>query len=155
MAGKFRIPSTWDPILIIFQILTVQSFNYASLVLVVTIATIMSGQMPSTRLIFNHTTLRLGNAKLVIISHIANSVIGAHLLKKFVERSKSCLDFSVTYFIIHFLIVWYRTGTMPDTFVWYFVNMMSAFIMCVMGEFLCRREEMKSIPISSADSNHN
>ena len=94
--------------------------------------------------------MRLGTAKMIIVAHLANSIVGAYLLKIFVERSKSCLDFSVTHYVIHFVLVWFYTGSIPDTFIWYFINACGIFLMCVGGELLCRREEMKSIPIASA-----
>lgn len=93
--------------------------------------------------------LRLGTAKLVILAHVSNALVGAYLLNLFVERTKLCLDFSLTYYGIHLLVVWYYSGSLPDTFIWYFVNVAGAFIMCVFAEFLCSREEMKPIPISS------
>lgn len=98
----------------------------------------------------SNKTMRLGTAKLVIIAHILNSLVGAYLLKIFVERSKSCLDFAVTHYGIHFIIVWCYSKSIPDTFIWYFVNIASACIMCIVAEFLCRREEMKCIPISAS-----
>lgn len=87
--------------------------------------------------------------KMVIIAHLSNSFVGAYLLKIFVERSKSCLDFSLTYYTIHLILVWYHTASIPDTFIWYLINGCGLFLMCVGGEFLCRREEIKSIPIAS------
>lgn len=93
--------------------------------------------------------LRLSISKTVIIAHLFNPLVSAYLLKIFVERSKSCLDFSITYYLIHFLLVWLYSGSIPDTFIWYFVNSVAACIMCVMGEYLCRREELKLIPISA------
>jgi len=94
--------------------------------------------------------MRLGTAKMIILAHILNSFAGAHLIKLFVERSKACLDFSLTYHMLHFISVWYYSKGIPDTFIWYFINAVSACIMCVASEFLCRREEMKSIIISSS-----
>lgn len=91
----------------------------------------------------------LGTAKLIILAHLGNSIIGAYLLKTFVERSKSCLDFSITYYVIHFILVWFYSKSIPDTFTWYIINIISACIMCVMAEVLCRREEMLSIPITA------
>lgn len=92
----------------------------------------------------------MGNGKLVIFAHLANAFAAAYLLKIFVERSKSCLDFSLTHYAIHFFCVWYYSKSIPDTFIWYFVNCVAVCIMCVTAEFLCRKEEMKLIPISSS-----
>ena len=150
MAGKFRGQTTWDPPLIIFQILTIQFLSYSTLTLLVLIATILSGYAPNCEHIFAAKMMRLGTARLTILAHITNAFISAYLLKIFVERSKACLDFSLTYYTIHFLLVWYYSRGLPDTFIWYFVNVISACIMCVTAEYLCRREEMKLIPISAS-----
>lgn len=86
---------------------------------------------------------------MVLVAHLVNPFVSAFLLKVFVERSRSCLDFSITYYFIHFLLVWFYSRSIPDTFIWYFVNSVAACIMCVTGEYLCRREELKLIPISA------
>lgn len=150
MAIKFRGQTKWDPALIIYQILTVQFLSYASLCLIIFFATCLTSYGPSIILIFDHSTMRLGTGKAIIFAHLLNALVGALLLKIFVERSKSCLDFSITYCILHFIAVWYYSRSIPDTFLWYFVNIAVAFIMCVTSELLCRREELKSIPISAA-----
>lgn len=148
MAGKFRGRTTWDPILIIYQILTVQLLSYASLSLLIFIAASISGYGPTTEFIFNPQLLRFDISRPVILAHILNGIPSAYLVKSFVERSKLCLDFTVTHFVINFILVWHY-NSMPDSFLWYFINILSSTIMCVTSEFLCRQEEMKSIPISA------
>jgi len=150
MGGKFRGGTKWDPILILGQIITVQLLSYASLTILITIMAEISGYSPSVTMIFDHRIMRLGTAKLIILAHLLNSFMNAYLLKTFVERSKLCLDFSLTYYSIHFICAWYYTRSMPDTFIWYFINVCGIFLMCVTSEFLCRKEEMKSIPISAS-----
>lgn len=84
---------------------------------------------------------------MIILAHLTNSFVSAFLIKSFVERSKSCLDFSLTYSVIHFLLVWNYSNTMPDTFLWYLVCATVTTMTCLTSEFLCRREEIKSVPI--------
>lgn len=150
MAGKFRGRSKWDPTLIIYQILTVQSLSYASLCLLLLVATGLSGFSPSIMFIFDHRMIGLGLANMIVLAHLANAFVSAYLLMIFVERSRQCLDFSITYYVVHFVCVWYYSRSIPDSFVWYFINIFGACIMCVTSEFLCRREEMRSIPISAS-----
>lgn len=94
--------------------------------------------------------MRLGTAKLVILAHLGNAVVAAFFVRYFVERSKSCLDFSLTHYFIHFILVWHYSEGIPDTFIWYFINVASICIMCIVSEFLCRKEEMKLIPVSAS-----
>lgn len=84
---------------------------------------------------------------MIILAHMTNALVGSYLLKIFVERTKSCLDFSLTYHIVHFALVWYYSRSLPDTFIWYFINACCACVMCVGGEFLCSRDEMRIIQL--------
>lgn len=83
----------------------------------------------------------------VILSFVLNAFIGALALRFIVGRTKLCLDFSCTFHFIHLVICWYYNGTFPSTFSWWFLNAICATLMCVGGEFLCLRIELKEIPV--------
>ncbi|KAG9510974.1 Protein SYS1-like protein [Fragariocoptes setiger] len=125
-----------------------QLLSYASLAIILCFTCIISGQPPSIPYIFNHKLLRLSSGTLVVVSHVINSLVGAYLLKVFVERSKACLDFTITNYTIHLLLTWWYTRSIPDTFQWWFINIVCISLMCITGEYLCRKEELKSIPLS-------
>lgn len=83
----------------------------------------------------------------VILSFVLNAFIGALALRFIVGRTKLCLDFSCTYHFIHLMVCWIYNGTFPSTFSWWFLNAVCATLMCVFGEFLCLKIELKEIPV--------
>lgn len=83
----------------------------------------------------------------VILSFVLNAFIGALILRFVVGRTKLCLDFSCTYHFIHLMVCWIYNGAFPSTFSWWFLNAACATLMCVFGEFLCLKIELKEIPV--------
>lgn len=83
----------------------------------------------------------------VILSFVLNAFIGALILRFVVGRTKLCLDFSCTYHFIHLIVCWIYNGAFPSTFSWWFLNAACATLMCVFGEFLCLKIELKEIPV--------
>jgi hypothetical protein len=63
-----------------------------------------------------------------------------------VEKSKKCLDFSFTLFVVHFLIVCIYNG-IPSTWDWWIVHILSMVSMVFLGEYLCAKREMEDIPL--------
>ena len=68
------------------------------------------------------------------------------LMAIIVEKSKKCLDFSFTLFIVHLLIVCAYDG-FPSTWDWWIVHICSMITMVLLGEYLCARREMEDIPL--------
>jgi hypothetical protein len=63
-----------------------------------------------------------------------------------VEKSKKCLDFSFTLFLIHLGFCTVYDG-MPATWDWWIVNIFGTIIMILLGEYVCSLREMKEIPL--------
>jgi protein SYS1 len=68
------------------------------------------------------------------------------LLAVIVEKSKKCLDFAVTLFLIHLGICTCYDG-MPGTLDWWIVNILGTIIMVLLGEYVCSIREMSDIPL--------
>jgi hypothetical protein len=68
------------------------------------------------------------------------------LMAIIVEKSKKCLDFGFTLFVVHFLIVCVYDG-FPSTWDWWIVHICSMVTMVLLGEYLCTRREMEDIPL--------
>jgi hypothetical protein len=68
------------------------------------------------------------------------------LLTIIVEKSKMCLDFSVTYFLIHLVISSFYYG-IPATADWWIVHIFSTIVMVLVGEYLCSLRELSDIPL--------
>ena len=68
------------------------------------------------------------------------------LLAIIVEKSKKCLDFSVTLFLIHlFSCIWY--AGMPSKLDWWIVHVLGTIVMVLLGEYLCSLKELSDIPL--------
>ncbi|UYV70696.1 SYS1 [Cordylochernes scorpioides] len=67
---------------------------------------------------------------------------------KLVKRTKLCLDFAATVYLMHTLICWYYNGAFPHTASWWLLYVVCLAVACVSAEFLCMRSEMRAIPLS-------
>ena len=74
------------------------------------------------------------------------STDSAVLLAVIVEKSKKCLDFAVTLFIIHLLLCWGYNG-IPAVSDWWIVHIAGTIVMVLLGEYLCSLKEMQDIPL--------
>jgi len=73
-------------------------------------------------------------------------VCSAVLLAIIVEKSKKCLDFSVTLFLIHLGLCTFYDG-LPSTWDWWIVHILETIIMILLGEYVCSVREMSDIPL--------
>lgn len=149
-SGSFRY-TQWDPCLIISQIVAMQSVMYLSLSLLVAIMQDLTGSTRTLDHLFEYHELHIvdNEGRAVILAFVFNAVIGAFALWMIVGRTKLCLDFSCTYHGLHLIACWYYNGSFPTTFSWWTLNIACGAVMCVAGEFLCLRTELKAIPLSN------
>lgn len=149
MGGHFRY-SVWDPFLIISQIVTIQSIYYMSLGMWIFITDVMFGYSQSLDQLFLYKELHVKDihGRCITGSFLLNSLCCSLALWHFVQRTKQCLDFTVTTHFMHLVVCWIYNGTFPTTLSWWLINIICIIIMCVCGEFLCMRSEMKAIPLS-------
>jgi protein SYS1 len=69
------------------------------------------------------------------------------LLVLIVEKSKKCLDFSATLFLLHIIITTWYSGHFPRRAEWWIVHIAATIGMIVLGEYLCSRRELDDIPL--------
>lgn len=69
-----------------------------------------------------------------------------------VQRSKQCTDFAASMHILHLFFCWIYNHQFPGTFAWWLMNIGCVALTTVLGEFLCMRTEMKSIPLLDGKS---
>ncbi|KAJ2842905.1 hypothetical protein J3B02_005436 [Coemansia erecta] len=70
-----------------------------------------------------------------------------------VERSRLCIDFTVTFFVIHFVLVVWLYG-IPTVVLWWLVMGASAGVMAFGGRAACMRREMLPIAIRNFMPDH-
>lgn len=79
-------------------------------------------------------------------AHHLSIHFSAVLLAIIVEKSKKCLDFSVTLFLIHlFSCIWY--SGLPMKLDWWIVHILGTIVMILVGEYLCSLKELSDIPL--------
>ena len=148
LTGQFR-KTTWDPLLIIAQIAAIQCIMYFILgVMIMVIATFL-GTTISLDYAFQYKEIHVRDfgGHLVITIFMINSIVGALALWYLVRRTKQCMDFACTAHLIHLISCWMYNGSFPTTFSWWCLNIVTMTIMCVCGEFLCMKTELKAIPL--------
>ena len=70
------------------------------------------------------------------------------LLALIVEKSKKCLDFAVTLFLVHFTICAFYDGlAFLSSVDFWIVHVFGMIIMILLGEYLCSRRELADIPL--------
>ncbi|KAI1285297.1 Protein SYS1 -like protein [Halotydeus destructor] len=151
MTGQFRY-TVWDPLLTASQVVTMQSFYYTSLGILIFVADCLYGQSPSLSHIFSYqdVSAKTGFGRFIIICYLINSLCGSFYLWNIVKRAKPCLDFSATVHIVHLVLSCLYNGSFPTAISWWILNIICVTIMCVCGEFLCMKREMKDIPLLGA-----
>lgn len=174
MKSGFR-NTQWDPLLLIAQIIAIQSTLYFTLGFLIGFMDIfvdanhtldhlfqyhVSEQMPQqisqmkldanrifSLILLQEIHVTDSGGRSVILSFVLNAFIGALILRFVVGRTKLCLDFTCTYHFIHLTICWIYNGAFPSMFSWWLLNAVCATLMCVFGEFLCLKIELAEIPV--------
>lgn len=67
------------------------------------------------------------------------------------ERSKKCVDFTATLYILHVVFCVSYDGAIPFLWEWWLPLIVSSVICASLGEFLCSRAEMEDIPLYVRD----
>uniref|UniRef100_A0A7S4QIC6 Protein SYS1 homolog n=1 Tax=Ditylum brightwellii TaxID=49249 RepID=A0A7S4QIC6_9STRA len=140
--------SSFHPKLIVSQIISLQCFYYAILGFIFQVNHVIFATSITMDRIFTTQYLDVWSATGWIDNSavLTSSVAGAFLLAIIVEKSKKCLDFSVTLFFIHIICCTFYDG-MPKTWDWWIIHLLGMMIMILLGEFLCSRVEMMDIPL--------
>lgn len=89
-----------------------------------------------------HAVFQLSDSDSSFFSFSCRSV----LLAVIVEKSKKCLDFGVTLFLLHLLLCSLYDG-FPTILDWWVMHVLGTIVMVLLGEYLCSRRELDDIPI--------
>jgi len=138
----------FNPRLILSQIISLQSFHYLVLGIIFQINHVLFATSITIDRIFTTKYLDVWSAYGWIdnAAVLMSSLIGAVLLAIIVEKSKKCLDFSVTLFLIH-IVTCTIYGGFPSTWDWWIIHVMGMISMVVLGEYLCSKKELSDIPL--------
>lgn len=144
--------AVWDPWLIVAQICCIQCLYYLSLGGMLWI--FVGSQLPrlSLKYFFDSSLLSVANITItgwgIIAAFFLNALFGAGYLVLLVERTKKCLDFTATVYIIHLFFCMGYSG-FPVSLLWWLLNGLCLAVMALLGEWLCMRRELRDIPVRS------
>lgn len=151
--GSFRY-TKWDPFLILSQMSALQCIYYVSLGIWIFFFDILSGTPRSLDQIFKYQTLLASSwiGNLQIAAFLFNALTCSLGLWYVVQRTKQCLDYTCTVHLFHVIFCWYFNGVLPNYLSWWIINLICVTVMCVGGEFLCMRTELRAIPVSMSNT---
>lgn len=141
--------AVWDPWLIVAQIVCLQCLYYLTLSLFLAFLVGIRISKMSIFYLFDYAAVTTSTVTgwCVIVSFLLTSLAGAGYLLYLIERTKKCLDFSATLYIIH-LFICTVYGGWPSSFTWWIVNIVGLAVMDFLGEHLCMSRERREIPIN-------
>ena len=147
-SSSSKATNAFNPRLIFSQILAIQCFHYLILGFIIQCNHVIFSSTVTIDRIFTDKFLNVWSVKgwadnsAILLSYIA----GAVLLATIVEKSKKCLDFSVTLFLINLMVCSLYAG-IPATWDWWIVHILGTIVMILLGEYLCSRRELSDIPL--------
>ena len=141
----------FDPALIVAQIIAMQSLSYVSLGVWLMLLNGLAGRSVTSvglEVFFSHRTIRLSytGGWVSIAAFFLNAIACGFFLALIVERAKKCLDFAATLHVVHLVNCW-MYDSLPTSWEWWLVNVMSLVVMSLLGEYLSMRREMREIPL--------
>ncbi|KAH8551828.1 integral membrane protein S linking to the trans Golgi network-domain-containing protein [Umbelopsis sp. PMI_123] len=150
MPASFRI-TTWDPILIVAQIISLQALYYVSISVVILLALAITGTELSLDYILSYTEIRADTVMgwTITMCWVINTIVGVGLMVLIVQRAKLILDFAVTLHAFHLIITSYYSRSIPSTFLWWLLNIFSCAVMTLMAEWTCMQREMEPIMVNA------
>jgi hypothetical protein len=138
------------PKLITAQILALQCLHYFLLAVCIQINSVLYRTSITIDRIFTDEYVRLWSKQAGSWADVSAillvSLVGAVLLAMIVEKSKKCLDFAVTLFLIH-LVMCTLYGGFPTVLDWWVVQVTGTILMVLLGEYLCSLRELGDIPL--------
>mmetsp|Transcript_12747 Transcript_12747/g.20643 ORF Transcript_12747/g.20643 Transcript_12747/m.20643 type:complete len:168 (-) Transcript_12747:632-1135(-) len=150
-SGTFYGGVSFDPLLTIGQILTMQCLFYLSLAafLKVTVGFegLTLGEFFDSEAITTSTT----KGWLTIGAFCCAAFTGSGFLCVVIGRAKKCLDFAATVHILH-LINCTVFGGVPLRVTWWVVTVINVGVMAIVGECLCFQRELREIPLTRRGS---
>ncbi|KAJ1730220.1 Integral membrane protein of the Golgi, partial [Coemansia biformis] len=143
--------TAWDPILIVAQIVTLQCFGYSTFSVLMAFASVLTELRLGPQLLFDGRLVRGDTVEGWVVGVGLLSMGAANILPLvyMVERSRLCVDFSLTFFAVHLILVWWHQGTPPLTLLWWAAVGASGALMAVGGRAACLRRELLPIAIRS------
>lgn len=137
----------FNPRMIIYQIIAIQSlfyFTFVSVGVFLGLICGVSGIVVSTFFDFKKYTFDNTHNTIVVLALWTTLTGLAFFLPRIIERTRKCLDFVLTVFIIHFMLTWLVSG-FPSRLAWWSVWIVGSIACTLLSEYLCLRIEQREI----------
>ncbi|KAI7884871.1 hypothetical protein K492DRAFT_234444 [Lichtheimia hyalospora FSU 10163] len=145
----------WDPLLIIAQIVSLQSVYYITISILLLLALALTGDELSLDAILNDNEIRTDTVFgwTLALVWIVNAAISIPVLVFLIQRAKLVLDFVATLHGIHMVLIWSHTGHFPTCGAWWVLQVVSIIAMTLGGEWACMQREMEPILVTGGNKN--
>ena len=136
----------FDPATIIMQIVALQLAYYTSLSACVYLCDLCAGLRPHLAQIFSQEAFdreyKYGYPTL--IAHVFNLFPWVLAEACIVEKAKKCTDFTVTVFVIHFVIMIFYNASLPSLWPisWWVIHTCLIIVATALSEVVCMKLEM-------------
>ncbi|KAK8803247.1 hypothetical protein WA158_000941 [Blastocystis sp. Blastoise] len=153
-------PVNWDPLYIILQICALQSWFYFIWTFIHSLVYILFNfrQYLVVNVLFSEELFifilsflfddSAQAAWITTIELIVTCTIMSYIVMLIVERTKFCLDFCSTIFIIHLMFTIIIHG-LPLSKLWWMVYVLSFVYFTSLSEKLCNQQEMQEISVTT------
>uniref|UniRef100_A0A0G4FYN6 Protein SYS1 homolog n=1 Tax=Chromera velia CCMP2878 TaxID=1169474 RepID=A0A0G4FYN6_9ALVE len=154
-SGRFYGEDSFDPKLIITQIVFIQASFTSIFGLAALLANILLGSEFVIWHYFRYQAYTFFSSEEwpTSIAFLLASLLTGVVVAFAVERSRKCADFVATFLILHSLVCFMNSGGVPG-FNSYWILLLVAFIIAtVTAEWLCVRKELEDIAIPQREGN--
>lgn len=144
--------NVFDARLVLAQIAAMQSLSYISLSCLVLVAHQLFSSIPlQISVIFNFKYLGQGTTEhptnyALCLAFLINALCFGVQLAIVVERAKKCLDFCVTFFVLHLVLSTWHSG-FPGEWRWWVLNALCLLTSSLSGEYFCMKKELQEINV--------
>jgi hypothetical protein len=147
--AKFR-KNDFDAVLVLAQIILVQSLFYLLLALIQGLFFLLLGNTITliTLTSWNAVDSSTGQGWAIILCLLFHSALMSLVMLFVVERARLCLDFSVTAYGFHVLISWWSAGSFPFSLIYWLVVAICTVILTRLSQEICMYQELKPINLS-------
>eukprot|EP00158_Paraphelidium_tribonemae_P001837 Partr_v1_DN24864_c1_g1_i1_m29613 putative SYS1 Golgi-localized integral membrane protein homolog (S. cerevisiae) len=148
--------STWDPRLIVAQMVCLQSVFYAAFSISLALLEFVTVQWWPPALVHllspsASVDLSSGRGWLVLVALLCAAVACAWSMVWVVGRARSCVDFSCTVLFWHSVVVSVGSASLPSG-QWWLASIAAGVVMALLSEYWCLRREMEPIMLSHGSS---
>ena len=141
----------FNPILIIYQIIAIQSLFYLCFTGVLEVFHFFFGIQISYDIVFSDAPYAIKtnpDGVYLIFALLIGFICGSVLISCTIQKAKKCLDYGCTILILHYFCTIWHLHSLPSNLTWYTSLFIGGIGMVLLAEYLCVKIEMQEIPLA-------